>query len=406
MSDIEWKRSLRSSGNGNGVFVTGKASAMGTVDSISHHRASIDFRASTSGKRATGGLAGAGGEPPRRPGGFDKSGTGHYAPDVGPFKPLPASMMSQMADPSEQRRQAPELFPGGRRPRANSMPSLSGNAEFYGTFRSVMTNGILSQVEMREKGISFNPSHDGRLRDARHVEVTRMPGGLSPNDASSTDQRRVSRQAVTNEHHGALSVVLERSKALQTREPTRGDLSRGERARLERTLQQAPPDLHGAITNYTLAGHGKELTGEGRDEAARRMHSSFMVVSDASSPSAQRGAHEETRPSISPRQIGQMLVPLQHASTARQVIRDLRARDGTIPPVQFVHSSADMSPQYRTRHGDLVNVSGLQAPAYHHAITSHANRRGDTDIHIVKTGLPQQGQAQGPVQTRPRSKSF
>ena len=417
MSDIEWKRSLRSSGQNSGPFVTGKASAQGSLDSISHHRASLDFRTKLApiqspmrhsvemspllSHSSMGAMAGAGGDPPKRPNGFDKSNTGHYAPDGGPFMPLPKSMAWQMADPREKRRQMPDALPGGRRQRANSMPSLASDREFYGTFRSVMSGGILSQTEMREKGISFNPSHDGRLRDARHVEVTRMPGNLSPQDPLSTQQGRVSRQAVTNEHHGALSVVLERNQALQTRPPTTQDLS------LERRFQllTAPSEVQEAATRYALASHGDVLTGTGPEDATRRMHSSFMVMSNASSPSTQPRAHEETRPRITPQQMNQMVVPMQHASAARQVIRDLSVRGGsTIPPVQFVHSSNDMEPQYRTRHGNAVNVSGLQAPAYHQAITSHANRHGDTDIHIVKTGVPQQGHA--PIQTRPRSKTI
>lgn len=413
MGELAWQRSLRVSepSKGKGPFVSGKASAKGDLDSISHHRASIAFRTKQAplqspkrgGELSTmlhggshGGLAsGAGGDPPKRPNGFDKSNTGHYAPDVGPFVPLHPSMAFQMADPRGVRRQGAPLFPGGQRPRANSMPALGQDGAFYSTFRSVMTHGLLPQNEMRQKGIGFNPSHDGRQRDANQIEVTRLSGGLSPRR-----QGALSQQAVNNPYHGALTVVLERGQEMQTRQPTRQDLSFDQRMR----LLSAPNEVGPALENYMLASHGQVLTPQGQQQAEQRMHSSFLVMANASQPSNSNRAHEQQRPRLTPQQMNQVVVPEQHMSAARQVIRDLNVRGGlAFPQLQSIHSSDDMAPQYNTRHGNAVNVSGIQAPAYHTAIASHANRHGDTDIHIVKTGMSQQAQA---PQTRPRSRTF
>ncbi|GAA5784280.1 hypothetical protein GCM10007860_07250 [Chitiniphilus shinanonensis] len=414
---MDWQSSLRAS-KGGGAFVTGKASAAGSADSVSHHRNSIAFRAQQTDTLAPmpslkrnadtaftlspmGGVAGAGGDPPRRPNGFDKSNTGHYAPEGGPFIPLPASMAAQMQPNDEMRRVRPRLQPQqapqqdgppARLQRANSMPSVGDNAGFYHTFRSVATHGLLSQNEMRDRGISFNPSNDGRQRNAGTIDVTRLPGHLG------NGQGEMSRQAVSNPHHGALSVVLERDQPLGFQPATIDDLDPQRRE----MLSQVPESMRASLTRSVVAALPQRLSDP--DDASRRMHNSFMAIGSASTPSNVNGAHEMTRPGMPPAQIDRLVVPEQHRSTVGQVRRDLGARGGTaMPPVEFVHSTSTMVPQYQSPRGDINPVQGVRAPAYQHAVTSHAQQHGDTDIHIVKTGM--QDQPRQP-QTRPRSKSI
>ncbi|TJZ78956.1 hypothetical protein [Chitiniphilus eburneus] len=416
---MDWQSSLRAS-KGGGAFVTGKASAAGNPDSVSHHRNSIAFRAQgadtlspmpslkrnadsafTLSPMNSASLAGAGGDPPKRPNGFDKSNTGHYAPEGGPFIPLPSSMAAQMQPNEEMRRVRPRLQPPQalqqdgpprRLQRANSMPSLNDNAGFYHTFRSVATHGLLSQNEMRDRGISFNPSNDGRQRNANTIDVTRMPGHLDNGQAA------ISRQALTNPYHGALSVVLERDQPLGFQAPTLNDLD----AHTRNQLSQAPESIRESLTRSVLSYQPQRLSNP--DDASRRMHNSFMAIGTSSTGSTVPRAHEMTRPGMQPGQIDRLVVPEQHRSTVGQVQRDLSVRGGTtLPPVEFVHSTNTMVPRYQTPRGDVHAIQGIHAPAYQHAVTSHAQQHGDTDIHIVKTGM--QDQPRQP-ETRPRSKSL
>ncbi|WP_157360012.1 hypothetical protein [Caldimonas brevitalea] len=261
-----------------------------------------------------------------------------------------------------------------------------------------MTHGVLSQPEMRQRGVDFNASHDGNARDTDQVEVTRMPG-RQPADA----QAQVAQNAVTNRHHGALTVALERDTALPARAPTEQEtlarLSNEQRA----DLQQLPADFR-AMALRTL-GNEQVLTPAGQTEASRRMHSSFVVTADASGPSASAAAHEQQRAPIRPGEMQQVLVPAEHGPTAGQALRDLRARGATeLPSLQTVPSTTALSPQYHDRRGNAVSVEGASAPAYHRPIAQQAAQRGDTDIHLVKTGTS--GQDPAAAALRPRSDSI
>ncbi|MCW7540111.1 hypothetical protein OOT46_19945 [Aquabacterium sp. A7-Y] len=282
--------------------------------------------------------------------------------------------------------------------RTNSAPTLGADAAFYGTFRSVMSHGVLSQPEMRQHGIDFKASHDGSGRESSQIEVTRLPG-RQPAEV----QAQVAKNAVTNPYHGALTVALERSTALEARAPGEQEalakMSESQRAQLNEL-----PAEYRSMAIRTLGGD-QVLTPAGQVEASRRMHSSFVVTADASAHSTSPSAHEQQRPPIRPGEMQQVLVPAEHGPAAQQALRDLRARGATeLPSLQTVPSTTELSPQYQDKRGNAVSVEGLSAPAYHRPIAQQAAGRGDTDIHLVKTGTSEQDPAR--TAARPRSGSI
>lgn len=322
---------------------------------------------------------GSGGDDPGR---GRKGLEGHYSSDRGPFIPLPPGI--KMASPGPNRDAARDPQAPRGRPRAMSLPSAN-DFGFYMTMRSVLTHGILPQPEMRRRGIDFNPSHDGPLRDADHVEVTRVPkvDGLR-------QQREVSRAAVENPHHGSLTVSLERSVELgmrrQTDEEVRGGMDLMQRFEMLRMPSEDVSSVLNGRRSNVLSGPSQI------DEANRRMRSTFSILSPSSESTVLRAPFEAQRPSIEPSQMREVHVPFMHLPDARRVIQDMRDRGRRqFPTLTGVGDTNALAPQYNTRHGDRVDTQGVTAPSYHQALTQSVSQHGTTDQHVVKTPLGRGG---------------
>lgn len=284
-----------------------------------------------------------------------------------------------------------------RRARSNSLPTPSrDDAGFARVLRSVLTHGLLPQPEMQRRGIAFNPSHDQATRTQNRIEVTRVR-----QDPNAQRQREYAVQAVTNPSHGALTVALEHganelSTAAQTAQRVFQSLDPEQRAQVA-----AVPALLPALVGATP----HRLTTVGREQAEQRMQSSFMVLAPAGQPPhPDRGAHEAFREGgMAPADMRNLLVPEAHARAARQVYRDLSARDlgRTLPQMEIVPDTRDLTPDYRTRHGRAVEIADVPAPAYHVPVAREAFRGGHQDIHLVRTE-----QAAAPAAPRrPRSRT-
>ena len=333
---------------------------------------------SAKGPVASAASGGGGDDPGRGRKGLD----GHYSSDRGPYIPLPKGM--KMAGPGPNRDAARDPVAPGGRPRAMSLPSAN-DFGFYMTMRSVLTHGILPQPEMRRRGIGFNPSHDGPLREADHVEVTRVPRIEDPQQ-----QRTVSRKAVENPHHGSLTVALERSVELGTRrqsmDEARNSMSLDDRFQ----MLTLPQDLSNAFLNTrrsTLLS-GPDAIGE----ANRRMRSTFSILSPSSEQTEHRHPFEAQRPSIQPGQMREVHVPFVHVPDARRVMQDMRDRGHLqFPTLVGVGDTNALAPQYNTRRGDRVDIQGVTAPAYHQTLNQSVQQHGTTDQHVVKTPLGRDG---------------
>ncbi len=312
-------------------------------------------------------------------GGGRKGFDGHYSPDRGPFIPLPPGIKMAGPGPNRDAARDPSI-----RPRAMSLPSAN-DLGFYTTMRSVLTHGILPQPEMRRRGIGFNPSHDGPLRDAEHVEVTRVPKVEDPRQ-----QRAVSRAAVENPHHGSLTVALERSKELGTRRQTDAEVRGGMSFEQRFELLSMPTEDSGSILN---ARRSNVLSGPPAiGEANRRMRATFSVLSPASEQAEHRQPYEAQRPSIQPAQMREVHVPFAHLPYARRVMQDMRDRGHRqFPALTGVGETNALAPQYNTRHGGRVETRGVTAPSYHEALNQSVQVHGTTDQHVVKTPLGRDG---------------
>lgn len=270
------------------------------------------------------------------------------------------------------------------RPRAMSLPSAN-DLGFYMTMRSVLTHGILRQPEMRGRGIGFNPSHDGNMRDADHVEVTRVPkvDGLQ-------QQRAVSRAAVENPHHGSLTVSLERSVELGTRSQTDQEVRSGMDLAQRFEMLSMPNEVASSVLN----GRRSNVLSSPQaiNEANRRMRSTFSILSPSSESTRLSVPFEAQRPSIQPSQMRELHVPFLHIPDARRVMQDLRDRgQRRFPTLIGVGETNALVPQYNNRRGDRVDTQGVTAPSYHQALTQSVSQHGTTDQHIVKAPLGRDG---------------
>lgn len=321
-------------------------------------------------------------------GGGRKGFDGHYSSDRGPYVPLPPGI--KMAGPGPNRDAARDPRGPVTRPRAMSLPSAN-DFGFYMTMRSVLTHGILPQPEMRRRGIGFDPSHDGPLRDADHVEVTRVPQVDSPRQ-----QRGISKAAVENPHHGSLTVSLERSQELDTRrqstEEARQNMSLEDRFQ----MLTLPHEFSGAFLNSRRSTmlSGPEAIGE----ANRRMRSTFSVLSPSSETTELRRPFETQRPSIQPSQMREVHVPFVHLPDARRVVQDMRDRgQQRFPTLVGVGDTNALVPQYNTRNGTRVDMQGVTAPSYHQTLNQSVQQHGTTDQHVVKTPVGRGGGGLAPM---------
>ncbi|WP_321857361.1 hypothetical protein [Burkholderia cenocepacia] len=200
--------------------------------------------------------------------------------------------------------------------------------------------------------------------------------------------------ALENPAHGALSVALERhgygrlhteTHAPSTEEVLRS-LSPEQRKDFEEAVNYGvkPEDM---LTMMARDQQTTSLSPQGQSQAYHRMQNTFMVTAHASAPATHASPYEATRHSIPPSEFRGVYVPQSHAHTARQVDRELAARQSVYPQAVVVPDRPGMSPYYQTPNGNQHQIHGVQAPDYHNALSAQLSSEEDHDAHIVKTGI-------------------
>ncbi|MDF3080156.1 hypothetical protein [Burkholderia sola] len=241
---------------------------------------------------------------------------------------------------------------------------------------------------MRDQHIAFNQSHDGQVARS-DIDVTRIHGSPDPQQRA-----RAARMAVENPAHGALSVALERhgygplhteTRAPSTEEVLRS-LSPEQRKEFEAAKEygMTPEQILGMMATDQRT---TSLSPQGQSQAYHRMQNTFMVTAHASAPAAYEFPYEDTRRSIPPSEFRGVYVPQSHAHTARQVDRELAARQSVYPPAVAVPDRFGMNPYYQASNGNQQQIHGVQAPDYYNALRAQLGSDEDYDAHIVKTGI-------------------
>ncbi|MEF9501649.1 MULTISPECIES: hypothetical protein [Burkholderia] len=241
---------------------------------------------------------------------------------------------------------------------------------------------------MRDQHIAFNQSHDGQVARS-DIDVTRIHGSPDPQQRA-----RSARMAVENSAHGALSVALERhgygplhteTHAPSTEEVLRS-LSPEQRKEFEAAMEYGmkPEQI---LEMMATDQRTTSLSPHGQSQAYHRMQSTFMVTAHASAPAAYASPYEDTRHSIPPSEFRGVYVPQSHAHTARQVDRELAARQPVYPRAVVVPDQPGMNPYYQASNGNQHQVHGVQAPDYYNALRAQLSSEDDYDAHIVKTGI-------------------
>jgi hypothetical protein len=282
-----------------------------------------------------------------------------------------------------------ERFPQPfQRARTNSAPTTR-DPHFAGPYRSVRTQGILAQSDMRVRRMEYHASNDGNTVQRTDVDVTRVPGDRD-GQRNYLKMEANARAAVENHAHGALSVALERGGdeplATESKSPP---LTAEQRKELPDLMKYTGLSLEKAEELVTQNQKVEVLSNSGKDQASQRMHSTFMVTADSNEAALHESAYETTRPSIPPSQFTSVQVPSGYGRISRQVDRELAARGGPVyPPSQYVPDVAGLQPYYQRPNGSTLQVTGVRAPAYHSGIQQQTLGGGDVDVHIVRTGLP------------------
>jgi hypothetical protein len=284
-----------------------------------------------------------------------------------------------------------ERFPQSfQRARTNSAPTTR-DPHFAGPYRSVRTQGILAQSDMRARGMEYHASNDGNTVKRTDVDVTRLPGDRD-GQRNYMEMEANARAAVENHAHGALSVALERGGneplATEFKSPP---LTAEQRKELPELMKYTGLSLEDAEKLVTKHQKVEVLSNSGQHQASQRMHSTFMVTADSNEAALHESAYETTRPSIPPSQFTSVQVPSGYGRISRQVDRELAARGGPVyPPSQYAPDVAGLQPHYQRPNGSTLQVTGVRAPAYHSGIQQQTLSGRDTDVHIVRTGLPAQ----------------
>jgi len=240
--------------------------------------------------------------------------------------------------------------------------------------RSVSQFGVLSQQEMRNRHMSYTPSHDG-YDGGSSVALARVPGGPS---ISAQDRYAASHHAMHAPHFGAMTVAMEhRDHELGTQPLPLSPEQEAQIAAMPAEWQQAARNA---------LSQGLALTPAGLAEAERRMANTFMMTaSNGSPPSHGSLSYEASASSIPPGSFNSMLVPPHLASQAHMVQMDMRRAGLPMPPVHMVPMQPMTTPpDYHTQHGDPVSVPpGIGAPGYGNAVYGQTSGAG-TDTHFVR----------------------
>ncbi|MBY4697993.1 hypothetical protein K6W21_28355 [Burkholderia latens] len=314
-------------------------------------------------------------------------GNNAYTTDFHEPYPAPGSGAGSHTSPASNTQSPVHGMPPAFHGRPSSAPTTTDPA-FAATYSSVRRYGILPQNRMREQNISFNESHDGRV-DRNDIDVTRIKGSSDPGQRA-----RAARMALENPAHGALSVALERHGYgplhTETRAPSMeeliGSLSPKQLEEFNAAVEYGmkPEDL---LAMMATDQQTTSLSPEGQSQAYHRMQNTFMVTAHASAPAEYATPYEYTRPGMPPSEFRGVYVPQAHAHTARQVDRELAARQPVYPPAVVVPDGHGMSPYYQASNGNQQQIHGVQAPDYYNALRAQLRSNDDYDAHIVKTGI-------------------
>lgn len=271
--------------------------------------------------------------------------------------------------------------------RPSSAPTTTDPA-FAASYSSVRRHGVLSQNQMRDRNIAFNQSHDGRV-ERNDIDVTRIQGSSDPQQRA-----RAARMALENPAHGALSVALERHGYgrlhTETHAPSTEEVFRSLSPEQRKDFDEL---VNGGMEPEQLLGmmaRNQQTTGlspHGQSQAYHRMQNTFMVTAHASAPAAYASPYEDTRHGIPPSEFRGVYVPQSHAHTARQVDRELAARQSVYPQAVVVPDRPGMNPYYQAPNGSEHQIHGVQAPDYYNALRAQLSSEEDYDAHIVKTGI-------------------
>lgn len=320
---------------------------------------------------------------------FPRVTYGHHAYTTDFHEPYPAPGSGQgsgawpASNPQPPVHGMPPAFHG----RPSSAPTTTDPA-FAAPYSSVRRHGILPQNQMRAQNIAFNQSHDGHV-ERNDIDVTRIPGSSDPQQRA-----RAARMALENPAHGALSVALERHGYgplhTETHAPSTEELLRSlspeQREEFNQAVQYGmkPEEILAMMaTNQQTTS----LSPHGQSQAYHRMQNTFMVTAHASAPATHASPYEETRQSIPPSAFRGVYVPEQHAHIARQVDRELAARQPVHPRAVAVPDRPGMNPHYQAPNGNGHQIHGVQAPDYYNALRAQLSSEDDYDAHIVKTGI-------------------
>lgn len=256
--------------------------------------------------------------------------------------------------------------------RSSSGPTSSSRTAT--SMRSVSQFGVLSQQEMRDRHMSYTPSHDG-YDGGSSVALARVPGGPGLTDRERLD---ASHYAMHAPHFGAMTVAMEHRDHELGTQPL--PLSPAQEAEIAAMPAEWQPVARNALSQ------GLGLSPAGLAEAERRMANTFMMTASNGSPPNQGSLSYETSASnIPPGSFNSMLVPPHLASQAHMVQMDMRRAGLPMPPVHMVPMQPMATPpDYHTQHGSQVTVPpGIGAPGYGNAIYGQTSAAG-TDTHFVR----------------------
>ncbi|MBR8348301.1 hypothetical protein [Burkholderia ambifaria] len=315
-------------------------------------------------------------------------GNNAYTTDFHEPYPAPGSAAGSGTGPASNTQPPVHGMPPAFHGRPSSAPTTTDPA-FAAPYSSVRRHGILPQNQMRAQNIAFNQSHDGQV-ERNNIDVTRIQGSSDPQQRA-----RAARMALENPAHGALSVALERHGYgplhTETHAPSMEEV-------LSSLNPQQRKDFNDAVVEYgmkpeeVLAMMAKDqqttsLSPQGQSQAYHRMQNTFMVTAHASAPAAYASPYEDTRHSIPPSEFRSVYVPQSHAHTARQVDRELAARQSVYPQAVVVPDRPGMNPYYQASNGNGHQIHGVQAPDYYNALRAQSSSEEDYDAHLVKTGI-------------------
>jgi hypothetical protein len=179
--------------------------------------------------------------------------------------------------------------------------------QFVETLSGVFESGALSQAELDSRRVRYEPGNDLRCK-RNEISVNRIR-------SSEIDKLNLAEGA-----RGPVAIVLERGE----RPPVSGSVAEDRLTEKERLLIGMAPSYRASIR-----GNHWQPDQSAREEAERRAHTTFMVVSKGVKYSAPLdvASREDFLDRIPPEQIDRILVPIHQAVQIGYFLRSMEDQE-------------------------------------------------------------------------------